>query len=228
MNKILELKNVTMKFSSGDSCISVLDGINFSIEKGESIALVGQSGAGKSTFLQISALLEQPNSGEILINGILTNNLTDNEKTKLRRENIGFVYQFHNLLPEFSVLENVIIPQLITNRNKKDAVEKAKKALKEVSLFDRIYYSPKKLSGGEQQRVAIARALVNNPKLIIADEPTGNLDPKTAGNVFEIFLNLIKNEKTSVIMATHNLALARQFDRILRIENGNLLEVSKE
>lgn len=225
MKKILELRSVSKTFQSGTSTIQVLNDVNFSLEEGESVAIIGPSGAGKSTFLQIAALLEKPTSGEILINEISTANLNDDEKTKLRGENIGFVYQFHNLLPEFSALENVVIPQLILGKiRRNEAFAKAEDLLISVGLEGKFHQSPKTMSGGEQQRVAIARALANDPKIVIADEPTGNLDPNTASMIFEMFLNVIAKNKTAIIMATHNLELAKRFSKTVAIENGTLLK----
>ena len=189
---------------------------------GEGVALVGPSGSGKSTLLQIAALLEQPTSGNVIINGLNTKGISDEERTKLRRENLGFVYQFHNLLPEFSALENVMIPQLLRKIPKKEAEQRALDLLNQVELSHRIHQSPKKLSGGEQQRVAIARALANNPTLIIADEPTGNLDPKNSEIVFDLLLNLVKKNGMSVFMATHNMDLATRLDRIVTLSDGKL------
>ena len=219
---ILELKNLKMDFKSGDEIIQVLNGVDFSIKKGETVALVGPSGTGKSTLLQIAALLEKPKSGEIFIDGILTTSLNNDEKTKIRRDKIGFVYQFHNLLSEFSALENVMIPQLMNNVSKNEAEKKAIKLLNSVELSHRLNHQPKKLSGGEQQRVAIARALVNDPQIIIADEPTGNLDPNTADIIFSLLLNLAKENGMSMFMATHNLGLANMLDRVVSLKNGVL------
>ena len=219
---ILELKNLKMDFKSGDEIIQVLNGVDFSIKKGETVALVGPSGTGKSTLLQIAALLEKPKSGEIFIDGILTTSLNNDEKTKIRRDKIGFVYQFHNLLSEFSALENVMIPQLMKNVSKNEAEKKAIKLLNSVELSHRLNHQPKKLSGGEQQRVAIARALVNDPQIIIADEPTGNLDPNTADIIFSLLLNLAKENGMSMFMATHNLGLANMLDRVVSLKNGVL------
>ena len=187
-----------MKFQSGDFFIEVLKDVNFSINAGESVALLGQSGSGKSTLLQIAALLEH------------------------RRENLGFVYQFHNLLPEFSALENVLIPQLICGVKQKDAEQRAKDLLEQVELSHRIDKSPRTLSGGEQQRVAIARALANSPNLIIADEPTGNLDPQNAEIIFDLLLEIVRNNKASVILATHNVELAKKLSRTILLNNGTL------
>lgn len=220
---ILKLKNIKMEFKSGDSILKVLNNANFSLSKGESVALIGPSGCGKSTLLQIAALLETPTSGEIIINGKNALKLSDNEKTKLRRENLGFVYQFHNLLPEFTALENVIIPQSIKGIEKSEAKRISKELLEQVELSHRISHFPKTLSGGEQQRVAIARALATKPKLIIADEPTGNLDPDTSEIVFDLFLKLIRENNTALFMATHNIELARKLNRTISISNGIII-----
>ncbi len=220
---ILELKNIKMEFKSGDSILKVLNNANFSLSKGESVALIGPSGCGKSTLLQIAALLETPTSGEIIINGKNALKLSDNEKTKLRRENLGFVYQFHNLLPEFTALENVMIPQIIKGIEKSEAKRISKELLEQVELSHRISHFPKTLSGGEQQRVAIARALATKPKLIIADEPTGNLDPDTSEIVFDLFLKLIRENNTALFMATHNIELARKLNRTISISNGIII-----
>jgi lipoprotein-releasing system ATP-binding protein len=187
---------------------------------GEGVALVGQSGTGKSTLLQIIALLEGPTSGEVIIDGIRTSELSDDAKTKIRRKNVGFVYQFHNLLPEFTVVENVMIPCIAAGVRRNEAKDRALALLHSVGLRPRIEYSPKRLSGGEQQRVAIARALANEPNLIIADEPTGNLDPATASLVFDLFIGLVRSKNAALLMATHNLELARRLDRSLMISNG--------
>ena len=225
---ILELKNIGMKFKSGDSFIEVLKDVNFSIDVGQSVALVGPSGCGKSTLLQIAALLEQPTSGSVKINETDTKDISDEEKTKLRRENLGFVYQFHNLLPEFSALENVMIPQLLRKIPKKEAEKRAMDLLDQVELSHRLNQNPKKLSGGEQQRVAIARALANKPNIIIADEPTGNLDPKTSEIVFNLLLDLIKKNNMSVFMATHNIDLAKRLDKVVNLADGNLRNLDFE
>ncbi|MDR2666757.1 MAG: ABC transporter ATP-binding protein [Holosporales bacterium] len=219
---ILELRNIVMQFKSGDSCIKVLDGINFSMKNGESVALVGQSGTGKSTLLQIVALLEKPTSGAIIINGEDATNLSDDGKTEIRRQTLGFVYQFHNLLPEFSAIENIMIPQLVKKVTKKEARKRALELLTAVNLSHRANHNPKNLSGGEQQRVAIARALANRPKLIIADEPTGNLDPYNAEVIFDIFVNLVKSNSTSLLMATHNLELAKKLGRTVYLSEGKI------
>lgn len=219
---LLELRDIKMEFKSGDSILKILNNVDFSLYEGESVALIGPSGCGKSTLLQITALLETPTSGTVIINGVDALKLSDNEKTKLRKENLGFIYQFHNLLPEFNVLENVMIPQIIRGMKKSEARKFAENLLEQVGLSHRLSHFPKTLSGGEQQRVAIARALVTNPKLVIADEPTGNLDPDTAEVVFNLFLDLVKENKTALLMATHNIDLARKLSKTVSIENGML------
>jgi lipoprotein-releasing system ATP-binding protein len=222
---ILELKNVGMRYRSGDSFVRVLDGVDLSVRRGESIGLVGQSGIGKSTLLQIAGLLEKPVSGMVVINGQNAIKLTDDEKTFMRRKHIGFVYQHHNLLQEFTALENVMIPLLISSTPRKEAKSKALKLLDDVGLGHRADHNSKKLSGGEQQRVAIARALVTNPSILIADEPTGNLDPTTAETVFALFTALVDNAGASLLMATHNIEFARKLDRTIKISNYSVQEM---
>ena len=190
------------------------------------MALLGQSGSGKSTLLQIAALLERPTSGHVVMNGINIRDMSEEKRTKIRRENLGFVYQFHNLLPEFSALENVMIPQLICGAKQKDAKQRAKNLLAQVELSHRIDKSPKTLSGGEQQRVAIARALANSPKLIIADEPTGNLDPQNAEIIFNLLLEIVHKNKTAVLLATHNVELAKKLSRTVELKNGILFPLN--
>ena len=222
VDRLLELQNIEMKFKSGDCIIRVLREVNFSIFAGESVALIGQSGSGKSTLLQIAALLGTPTFGKVILNGIDTSNASEEMRTNLRRANLGFVYQFHNLLPEFSALENVMMPQLICKVSKKDAEKRAKELLEQVELSHRMHQSPRNLSGGEQQRVAIARALDNNPNIVIADEPTGNLDPKNAEIVFNLFLELVKRNGTAIFMATHNIELAKKLSRMVVLSDGKL------
>lgn len=219
MEKILELRNINMRFQSGGAFIDILHDVSFFVKSGESVALVGQSGSGKSTLLQISALLEKPSSGEIFIGNKNTGLLNDREKTNVRRKNIGFVYQFHNLLPEFTALENVVIPQLMNNVDKKLAKEKAKNLLSSVGLANRMHHNTKNLSGGEQQRTAIARALANDPNIIIADEPTGNLDTKTSLIVFDLLLAMVRDKNMSLLMATHNTDLAERLDKKIVLAN---------
>lgn len=219
--KILVLNGIHKDFETGDSSVRVLNGIDLEIEHGESVALVGPSGTGKSTLLQIAALLEKPTRGNVIINGVRANGLDDDDKSRIRRECLGFVYQSHNLLPEFNALENVIIPQLIRNTKLSVAKTKALALLEKVGLTHRLNHMPKQLSGGEQQRVAIARCLANDPMLIMADEPTGNLDPKTAELIFDLFLHLSRNIKVSVFMATHNADLANSLDRVVSLYPGS-------
>lgn len=221
-SEILRLQSIGMKFQSGDFFIEVLNNVNLSISTGESVALLGQSGSGKSTLLQIAALLEQPTSGSVIMNGINTRNISEGKRTQLRRENLGFIYQFHNLLSEFSALENVMIPQLICGVRQNEAEQRAKNLLAQVELSHRIDKSPKTLSGGEQQRVAIARALANSPKLIIADEPTGNLDPQNAEIIFNLLLETVHKNEAAVLLATHNVDLTKKLSHTISLNNGTL------
>lgn len=231
MNKnvpILELKNVYRSFKQGNQTLQVLRGINLDVEKGEIIALVGPSGSGKSTLLQLAGLLEKPTKGDIYIEGQKCSSLNDTIRTSLRRDSLGFVYQYHNLLPDFDALENVMLPQLIAGKKEKDAREFAKWLLKKMGLEKRLKHRPSEMSGGEQQRVAIARALANTPKLLLADEPTGNLDPKTSEIVFNELLSIIKETGLSALVATHNFDLADRMDRKVRLEEGKLMDLRAE
>lgn len=224
MNKvILELKKVTRTFKQGHEELHVLKEADLSIRSGEIVALVGPSGAGKSTLLQAAGLLEKPDNGAIYIDGVDASHLNDDGKTGLRRDHLGFVYQYHHLLPEFSAEENIIIPQMVAGKSKKDARIRALELLEAVGLANRATHRPAELSGGEQQRVAIARALANKPKLLLADEPTGNLDPVTSAHVFDLLLNEVKKEGLAALIATHNPALAERMDRIIHLEDGHLV-----
>ncbi|MCP5382686.1 MAG: ABC transporter ATP-binding protein [Kordiimonadaceae bacterium] len=220
MSNIIELKDIYKSFDQGTQHLEILKGISLSITSGEVVALVGASGAGKSTLLHIMGLLERADSGDVVISGIPTKDLNDIKRTKIRRLEIGFVYQFHNLLPEFTALENVIIPQLIAGSSKKDANTRAVELLEKMGLGQRLEHRPSELSGGEQQRVAIARGLANRPRLILADEPTGNLDEKTGNDVMDILLKLSKDEGVSALIATHNNALAKRMDRTVILKEG--------
>jgi len=220
----LQLKDIRRGFKQGIQRLEVLAGIQLSLQAGEVVALVGPSGAGKSTLLHISGLLEQPDSGEILIGGKNLGQASEAERTRTRRTEIGFVYQFHHLLPEFSALENVMLPQRLAGRSKSQARGRSRELLESLGLSARLSHRPAELSGGEQQRVAIARALANEPRILLADEPTGNLDPKTAGKVHEELINLVRGTGLAALIATHNLGLAEQMDRMVRFENGILLE----
>ena len=221
----IELKNVYRSFKQGNQTLEVLKGINLDIEKGEIIALIGPSGAGKSTLLQIAGLLEKPTKGEIYIEGQKCSKLNDTMRTMLRRDYLGFVYQYHNLLPDFNATENVMMPQLIAGIKPKIAREKSEWLLSKLGLSKRFKHRPAELSGGEQQRVAIARALANTPKLLLADEPTGNLDPKTSETVFSELLSIVKETGLSALIATHNHDLSNQMDRKVELEDGKLLDL---
>lgn len=210
---VLKLEDIRKSYTDGDKTLSVLRGVSLSIDAGESVALLGQSGSGKTTLIQIAALLDSPTSGRIEINDRPVQTLSDSQKTEIRRNTIGFVYQFHHLLPEFTALENVTLPQLVAGVPLAIAKQRSKDLLGQVSMSHRLEHYPKKLSGGEQQRVAIARALANNPKLLIADEPTGNLDNRIAGEVFELMLKLLDENKMAALIATHNTDLAKLLSR---------------
>ena len=225
---ILELKNVYRSFKQGNQTLQVLRGVNLDIEKGEIIALVGPSGSGKSTLLQLAGLLEKPTKGDIYIEGQKCSTLSDAVRTSLRRDCLGFVYQYHNLLADFDALENVMLPQLIAGKKEKDAREFARWLLKKMGLEKRLQHRPSEMSGGEQQRVAIARALANTPKLLLADEPTGNLDPKTSEVVFNELLSIVKETGLSALVATHNFDLADRMDRKVRLEEGKLIDLRAE
>lgn len=222
---ILHLQNIERRFGSGHTALHVLKGAELQINPGEIVALVGPSGSGKSTLLHIAGLLEKPDGGEIHIAGEACSTLNDDRRTEIRRKHLGFVYQYHHLLPEFSALENIVIPQIIGGMDKKDAKQRAGQLLEMLGLKDRATHRPAKLSGGEQQRVAIGRALANAPALLLADEPTGNLDPETADDVFNMLLNLTRKASLTALIATHNPELAARMDRIVRVEDGHLVEV---
>jgi lipoprotein-releasing system ATP-binding protein len=224
-HSVLRLDRLVRTFRQGSRTIEVLAGASADIHPGQAVALVGPSGAGKSTLLHIAGLLETPDSGAVVVNDRDCSGMNDQQRTLVRRTEMGFVYQFHQLLPEFSALENVMIPQMIMGRNRRDAAAHAHQLLMTMGLADRVTHRPAELSGGEQQRTAIARALANSPRLILADEPTGNLDPHTAGNVFDELIHLIRSTGVAALIATHNLDIARRMDRVLRMENGLLIEV---
>lgn len=221
---ILSLKNICKSFNQGSQKLEVLRNVNFEIKEGEIVALIGPSGSGKSTLLQISGLLELPTSGSILLNKQDCSKLSDAIRTSLRRDYLGFVYQYHNLLPDFNAVENVMIPQLIAGKKYNEAEDRAKWLLDKMKLADRFKHRPAELSGGEQQRVAIARSLANTPKLLLADEPTGNLDPKTSDIVFEALLNIIKETGLSALVATHNMELAKAMDKQVGLKDGQLVD----
>jgi lipoprotein-releasing system ATP-binding protein len=217
---ILELNQVARSFVQGEQTIEVLKGITLAVARGETVALLGSSGAGKSTLLQAAGLLEGGFSGDIRIGGVACTKLTADERTDMRAKRLGFVYQFHHLLPDFSALENVMMPQLILGRSRDDAALRAKSLLSDLGLEHRLDHRPAQLSGGEQQRVAVARALANEPMLILADEPTGNLDEASGRKVLDEFLRLVKSRGAAALVATHNRDLAERMDRVIMLRDG--------
>jgi lipoprotein-releasing system ATP-binding protein len=220
---IIELENITKKFNTnGLESLEVLSKVDLIVNKGEMVGLLSPSGAGKSTLLQIVGLLDSPTSGKIFIEGRDTSKLSDSQRTNIRNTNIGFVYQFHHLLPEFSAVENVSIPQWCLGVSRKKALENAINLLDQVGLADRANHRPSELSGGEQQRVALCRALVNGPSILLADEPTGNLDTKTSELVFELLINLVKQKVLTAVIVTHNIQLAQRMDRVLGLKDRAL------
>ena len=222
MNNVVELIDVRRKFVQGDVTIHVLRGVDLVVGKGELVALLGPSGSGKSTMLQAVGLLEGGFSGSIKLDGEEVSSAGVDRQTEMRRQKLGFVYQFHHLLPDFDALENVVLPQLIADASPEDAIERATHLLTQLGLSERLHHRPSKLSGGEQQRVAVARALANRPKLVLADEPTGNLDEHTADIVLGEFMALVREQGSSAIVATHNERLAAKMDRVVRLKDGRL------
>ena len=221
---VLELKNIKRWFGDGEKKLEVLKGVNFKIKKGEIVALEGPSGSGKSTLLYVTGLLDKPSSGELYLAGKSCAKMKEGERTQTRRKYLGFVYQSHLLLPDFTCLENVMMPLLISGVDKKEASQKALDLLDKMGLKHRLKHRPGEMSGGEQQRAAVARALVHSPALLLADEPTGNLDPKTSEKVFAELLSIVKETGLSALIATHNPALAEKMDRRARLENGLIVE----
>lgn len=220
---IVELRDVRRSFTQGDTTIEVLRGVNLVIRPGELVALLGPSGSGKSTMLQAVGLLEGGFQGSIKIDGEETRDLASDGRTRIRRDKLGFVYQFHHLLPDFDAQENVILPQLVFGRPRAEAEERSAMLLNALGLGTRLTHRPSKLSGGEQQRVAVARALANSPHLVLADEPTGNLDEATADVVLNQFLDLVRTEGSAALVATHNERLAARMDRVVRLRDGILI-----
>lgn len=221
---LLTAQHLEKTHLQGDERLTIFKDISLSIASGEIVALVGPSGAGKSTLLQMIGLLDKPTSGKILIDGKNVASLHDQERTLLRRKKLGFVYQFHFLQPEFSALENVMMPLMIAGVSKGEAKARAADLLGQMGLGHRLDHRPARLSGGEQQRVAIARALANNPTILLADEPTGNLDPTTSDHVFDMLITRVRSSGIGALIATHNLELARRMDRILTLQHGQLHE----
>jgi lipoprotein-releasing system ATP-binding protein len=224
MTPALELRHVARSYAEGAGRLDIFKDLALQVHAGEIVALVGQSGAGKSSLLHIAGLLEAPTSGEVFISGQNCTALDDAARTRIRRIGIGFVYQFHHLLPEFSAVENAVMPQLIAGAAKAEALARARELLDRLGLAERFEHRPAEMSGGEQQRVAIARAIANRPLLLLADEPTGNLDPETAGRVHEEFLRLIKEEGLGALIATHNITLASRMSRIVSLNAGILVD----
>jgi lipoprotein-releasing system ATP-binding protein len=224
-NPVVYLHAVERRYHQGDAVLEVLKGAELGVWPGQSVALVAPSGSGKSTLLHIAGLLEHPDAGEVYFDGAATSTMSDSERTRIRRAAIGFVYQAHYLLPEFSALENVMMPQMIRGLSRGEARRRATELLSYLGLKDRLTHRPAQLSGGEQQRVAIARAVANAPRLLLADEPTGNLDPRTSDHVFEALSQLIRASGLTVVLATHNMELAARMDRRVAIRDGLVVEL---
>jgi len=220
------LHGISRQFHQGESTLDVLKGAELAVWPGQSVALIAPSGAGKSTLLHIAGLLEHPDAGEAYIDTVATSHLSDAQRTRIRRIEIGFVYQFHHLLPEFSALENVVLPQMIRGLPREEATNRAAELLSYLGLKERLMHRPAELSGGEQQRVAIARAVANAPRILLADEPTGNLDMHTADHVFATLNQLVRASGLAAIIATHNLDIAAQMDRRVTIRDGLVVELS--
>jgi lipoprotein-releasing system ATP-binding protein len=221
---VLCVSGLARSFRQGGVTIDVLRGVDLTVAPGEIVALLGPSGSGKSTMLQAIGLLEGGFGGSIIIDGVAAERLSNAERTAMRRDKLGFVYQFHHLLPDFNALENVLLPQLVAGRDKAAADARARTLLSELGLGERLEHRPSQLSGGEQQRVAVARALANAPVLILADEPTGNLDEATAARVLDEFLSVVRGHRSAALIATHNSELARRVDRIVELHDGQLAE----
>lgn len=223
-NYLLECQNINKFYQEGENQTQVLKGVSFAMKPQELVAIVGSSGSGKSTLLHTLGGLDQPSSGEVFIKGQSLQKASENELAKLRNQNLGFVYQFHHLMADFTALENVMMPMLIGRQNKTEAKDRAEKILDAVGLSHRITHRPSALSGGERQRVAIARALVNNPALVLADEPTGNLDHKTTESIFELIQTLNAEQNIAFLLVTHDMSLAQKLSRCLTMQDGILKE----
>ena len=222
---VVYLQDIRRQYRQGESTLTILDGARLALWAGQSVALVAPSGSGKSTLLHIAGLLEHPDDGEVFVGGTATSGLSDAERTRIRRTDIGFVYQSHRLLPEFSALENVMMPQMIRGLKRSEAARRAQEILAYLGLEGRVTHRPSEMSGGEQQRVAIARAVANAPRVLLADEPTGNLDPHTADHVFQALMQLVRATRVAMLIATHNMELADRMDRRVSLEEGQVIEL---
>ena len=225
MSNIIECRSLYFSYSEGESKTSVLDNLNFKIKPGEKVAIIGQSGCGKSTLLNLIAGLDSPSKGEVFINSSNIAKLNEQDRTELRSKNLGFVYQFHHLLNDFSSLYNVSLPLLIKNNNKNEALVKATNILKKVGLENRLNHKPSELSGGERQRVAIARAMISEPTCLLADEPTGNLDANNAQDILDLIIEINDNKRTALLIVTHDLSIANKMDRKFELINKALIEI---
>ncbi|MBB3890219.1 lipoprotein-releasing system ATP-binding protein [Phenylobacterium haematophilum] len=221
---VLSIRGLRRTYKSGDKTLTVLSGADLDVRPGEIVGLIGPSGSGKSSLLHAAGLLEHPDEGRIVIEGRDCSDLSDRQRTRVRLATIGFVYQAHHLLAEFTALDNVALPQMIAGRSRKAARDRARSLLSNLGLAERVDHQPAQMSGGEQQRVAIARALANSPRLLLADEPTGNLDPHTSAAVFDSLYALARQEGVAALVATHNLELAKHMDRVLALKDGHLEE----
>ncbi len=219
------LHGIRRQYRQGEAVLTILDGAKLALWPGQSVALVAPSGSGKSTLLHIAGLLETPDEGEVYVAGTPTSGLSDAQRTQMRRTDIGFVYQSHRLLPEFTALENVMLPQMIRGLKRSETIQRAKEILSYLGLSERVTHRPAELSGGEQQRVAIARAVANAPRVLLADEPTGNLDPHTADHVFQALMQLVRATRVAMLIATHNMELAARMDRRVSLEDGHVVEL---
>jgi len=222
---VVFLHQIERRYRQGDVALDILNGADLAVWSGQTVALLAPSGAGKSTLLHIAGLLEHQDSGEVFIDDVPTSTLTDAERTRIRRNEVGFIYQAHHLLTEFTAVENVMLPQMIRGLTRKDAQERAAELLSYLGLKERLHHRPAELSGGEQQRVAIARAVANAPRILLADEPTGNLDPRTSEHVFRALTQLVRASKLAAIIATHNLDIAARMDRRVTLRDGQVTEV---
>jgi lipoprotein-releasing system ATP-binding protein len=222
---VIFLHGIERRYKQGDATLDILKGAELAVWPGQSVALIAPSGAGKSTLLHIAGLLEHQDAGEVYINDVATSGLGDSERTRIRRTDIGFVYQAHHLLPEFTALENVMLPQMLRGLARREAAARAAELLGYLGLKERLTHRPSELSGGEQQRVAIARAVANAPRVLLADEPTGNLDPRTADHVFSALTQLVRASGLAAVIATHNMEIAARMDRRVTLRDGQVTEV---